>query len=258
MSHARQAPMIHREMATPDDGAGPLRPPRSLFHAIGAWAPRLALLALVLCGTGLFLGLQGAPPARPGSLYRIIFIHAPAAWVSDGLFALVAAFAGAGLVTRWRLPSMVAQALAPTGAMFALVALWTGTLWGRQSTRAWWDAHLVLEAALLFLFVAIVLLRAAMEDGALADRVTGIVALAGFACLPVLMGFPTHWSPLHRFLREYRPGPGGMLAPGMALAAITAGFAMYAMAVALLRLRCIVLERDRSSEWVETRHRGRQ
>lgn len=255
MSHAEQAPMGPEPIFVPVDGDGLPRPPRSLFLAVGAWAPRLALLALLLCGLGLYLGMRDAPPARDGGLYRIIFIHAPAAWVSLGLFALVAAFAAAGMVTHWRLPSMVAQALTPTGAMFALVALWTGTLWGRQSTRTWWDFHLALELALLLLFVAIILLRAAMEDGPWADRVTGVVALAGFAGLPAVLGAPAHWTTLQRFLREFQPGPGGMLAPGVALAAITAGFAMYAMAVGLLRLRCIVLERERGSDWVE-RHTG--
>lgn len=255
MNSAERAPVSQLPVFGPAEDSGSVRPPHALFMTVGLWAPRLAVLALVLCGSGLFLGLQDAPPARPGSLYRIIFIHAPAAWVSLALYALVAAFGGAGMVTHWRLPAMVAQALAPTGAMFALVAVWTGALWGRQSTRTWWDIHLALEVVLLLLFVAIVLLRAAMEDGAWADRVAGVIALSGFACLPVVLGTPSHWPTLHRFLKEYQSPADGMMAPGVALAAITAGFATYAIAVALLRLRCIILERDRASEWVE-RHTG--
>lgn len=255
MSPGEHASISHQSIFEPGDDLGIPRPPRALFMMVGVWAPRLALVALVLCGSGLFLGLHDAPSARPASLYRIIFIHAPAAWVSLALYVLVAAFAGAGMIAHWRLPAMLAQAVAPTGAMFALVALATGALGDRQSARTWWDIHLTLELVLLLLFVAIVLLRAAMEDGAWADRVAGIIALSGFACLPVVLGTPAHWPTLHRFLKEYQSGGDGMPVPGAALAAITAGFATYALAVALLRLRCIILERDRGSDWVE-RHTG--
>ena len=156
---------------------------------------------------------------------------------------------------RRRVPAMAAQSLAPTGAMFALIAFWTGPLWGRQSWRTWWDVHLALELVLLLLFVAIILFRAALEDSAWADRVTGVIALAGFACVPVVMGSWAHWPVLHRFLKSSQPDPDAMTKPIAALATITTGFALYAVAVALLRLRCVILERDRNSEWVE-RHTG--
>ena len=246
-----------------DDGMGPglaATPlpepsPEHLLAAVNAWVPWLAFVALLLCAAGLLLGFRNAPPSHPGSLYRMIFIHAPAAWASLTLFALVAALAGLGLLSRRRLPAMLAESIAPTGAMFALIAFWTGSLWGRQSWRTWWDMHLALELVLLLLFVAIILFRAAIDDGRLADRVTAAVALAGLACIPVILGSWAHWPTLHRFLKESQVDPAAMDLAFAALAMTTCGFCLYAAAVGLRRLRCVILERDRQSDWVE-RHTG--
>jgi heme exporter protein C len=255
MNPARHVLAPSGSIVVPTERPGRARSPRTFLAAVGVLAPRLAIFAVLLCATSLVIGYLSAPPSGPGYLYRMILIHAPAAWVSLALYVAVALCAGAGMAWRRRLPAMVAQALAPTGAMFALVAYWTGTLWERHSVRTWWDAHLTLELVILLLFVAIMMFRAAIEDHALADRVTGAIALAGLACIPVILGSWAHWPSLHRFIKATQGDPDAMAAAMAAMAAATAGFGLYAAAAGLLRLRCVILERDRRSDWVE-RHTG--
>src|SRR3954470_24420632 len=110
-----------------------------------------ALLALA----GLYLGLFAAPTDfQQGDAYRIIFVHVPAAWLSMLIYVAMAFWAGVGLVFNTRLSAMMASALAPTGALFTLLALWTGALWGKPTWGAWWvwDARLTSELILLFLY----------------------------------------------------------------------------------------------------------
>src|SRR3982751_5855930 len=112
--------------------------PQTFFPLAGAMAPWFGAAAAVLCVIGLYIGLFVAPTdAQQGEAYRIIFIHVPAAWMSMFIYVVMAMWAGIGLAFNTRLSSMVASAIAPTGAMFTFLALWTGSLWeiGRASCR---------------------------------------------------------------------------------------------------------------------------
>ncbi len=119
------------------------------------------------------MGFFVAPAdAQQGEAYRIIFIHVPAAWMSVLIYLLLAVCAGVGLVFNARLPAMMARALASTGAMFAFLALWTGSLWAKPIWGTWWvwDARLFSELILLFLFLGFIALQAAIDDPPLATR----------------------------------------------------------------------------------------
>ena len=82
---------------------------------------------MVLAIAGLYVGFLVAPTdATQGDSYRIIFIHVPAAWMSMVLYLAMAFWAAVGWMFNARMASMLARALAPTGAMFTFLALWTG------------------------------------------------------------------------------------------------------------------------------------
>ena len=70
--------------------------------------------------------------AVQGEGYRIIFVHVPASWMSMFIYIVMAMWAGLGLVFNTRLSAMMAQALAPTGALMAFLSLWTGAFWGSR------------------------------------------------------------------------------------------------------------------------------
>ena len=144
------------------------------FHALaGRLAPWFAGTAALLVAIGLYIGFFVAPTdATQGEAYRIIFIHVPAAWMSMFLYLVMAFWAAVGLVMNTRLSAMMASALAPTGALFTFLALWTGSLWGRPTWGTWWvwDARLTSELILLFLYFGFMALQASIDDPRRADR----------------------------------------------------------------------------------------
>ena len=106
--------------------------PQTFYPLAGKLVPLFAWPALILAIIGLYIGFFVAPTdATQGESYRIIFIHVPAAWMSMVIYMAMAFWAALGLIMNTRLSFMMAQALAPTGAMFTFVALWTGAFWGK-------------------------------------------------------------------------------------------------------------------------------
>ena len=159
--------------------------PQRFYPLAGRLLPWFAVAAALLAVAGLYIGLVVAPTdAQQGEAYRIIFVHVPAAWMSMVIYLAMAGWAGAGLVFNSRLSSMMACALAPTGALMTFLALWTGALWGKPTWGAWWvwDARLTSELVLLFLYIGFMALHGAIEDVRRADRAgDGPVGL-GRAC----------------------------------------------------------------------------
>ena len=157
--------------------------------------------AALLGALGLYLGLWLAPTdAQQGEAYRIIFVHVPAAWMSMVVYMAMAAWAGVGLVFNSRLSSMMACALAPTGASMTFLALWTGALWGKPTWGAWWvwDARLTSELVLLFLYIGFMSLHASIDDVRRADRAAGLLALVGVVNVPIIYFSVKWWNTLHQ------------------------------------------------------------
>ena len=112
--------------------------PHLFYPLAGKLVPWFAALAVLLTVIGLYLGFFVAPTDfQQGESYRIIFIHVPSAWMAMFLYLVMAFWAGVGLVFNTRLSLLMANALAPTGAIMAFIALWTGALWGRPT----WGAY---------------------------------------------------------------------------------------------------------------------
>lgn len=226
----------------------------ALSHAPIPW---LVAAALLFCTLALYLGFFVAPAdAQQGEAYRIIFIHVPAAWMSMLIYLLLALCAGAGLVFNQRLPPMAAQALAPTGAMFAFLALWSGSLWAKPIWGAWWvwDTRLISEFVLLFLYSGFIALHAAIDDVPMADKFGAALVLAGIVNVPINVLSVEWWTTLHQGASISPSSPPGMATSMLAgTLLMAAGCFVYSCAVVLLRLRCVILERERDSDWVATR-----
>ena len=137
---------------------------------------------------------------QQGEAYRIIFIHVPAAWMSMFLYVIMAVWSGIGLAFNTRLSSMVATAIAPTGAMFTFLALWTGALWGKPMWGTWWvwDARLTSELILLFLYIGFMSLQAAIDDPRRADKAGAMIALVGVVNVPIIYFSVKWWNTLHQ------------------------------------------------------------
>ena len=227
--------------------------PQRLHALAGAALPWFAGLAVLLTLAGLVIGLGVSPTdAQQGEAYRIIFVHVPAAWMSMVIYLAMAFWAGIGLAFNARGASMLALALAPTGALMTFIALWTGALWGKPTWGAWWvwDARLTSELILLFLYIGFMSLHAAIDDTRRADRAAALLALVGVVNVPIIYFSVKWWNTLHQgasvsLLRA--PSMATTMLVGMLVMALA--FWMYSIAVALMRLRVILLEREQHAAW---------
>jgi heme exporter protein C len=228
--------------------------PQAFFPVAGKLIPWFSVLAGVLALAGLTIAFFVAPTdATQGEAYRIIFIHVPAAWMSMFIYVVMAGWAGFGLAMNTRLSGMMASALAPTGAMFTFLALWTGALWGKPTWGTYWvwDARLTSELVLLFLYLGFIALKGAIADPVRADRAGAILALVGVVNVPIIYFSVQWWNTLHQGASvslTRAPSMAATMLTGMLLMALAAW--MYSIAVALARLRRIILERERDAEWV--------
>ncbi|CAH1746385.1 heme trafficking system membrane protein CcmC [Thauera humireducens] len=228
--------------------------PNYFYPLAGRLAPWFAAAALVLTLAGLWLGFFVAPTdATQGQVYRVIFIHVPAAWMSMFIYLVMAFWSAVGLVMNTRLSFVMSQALAPTGAMFCFVALWTGALWGKPTWGAYWvwDARLTSQLLLLFLYFGFIALTRAIEDPRRADRAGAIIALVGAVNVPIIYFSVQWWNTLHQGASvslTKAPSMATTMLAGMLVMAIAAW--MYTIAVVLWRARSMILERERHTEWV--------
>ena len=236
-------------------------PPASFFFVAGRLAPWFGAAALVLLAAGLYVGFFVAPTdAQQGEAYRIIFIHVPAAWMSMFIYVVMAGWAAAGLVFNTRLSGMMASALAPTGALFTFLALWTGALWGKPTWGAWWvwDARLTSELILLFLYFGFMALQAAIDDPRRADKAGAILALTGIVNIPIIYFSVKWWSTLHQGASvSFTSAPTMAATMFLGMMLVAGAFWMYAIAAALMRVRSIILERERATSWVAAYVQGR-
>ncbi len=228
--------------------------PQTFYPLAGQLVPWFAWPAGILTIIGLYIGFFVAPTdATQGESYRIIFIHVPAAWMSMVIYLAMAGWAALGLIMNTRLSFMMAQALAPTGAMFTFVALWTGAFWGKPTWGTWWvwDARLTSELILLFLYVGYMSLTAAIEDTRRADRAGALLAIVGSINVPIIYFSVKWWNTLHQGA-SVSLTKGSSMANTMLLAMMIMTFAFwaYAIAVSLVRLRCIVREREQQAAWL--------
>jgi heme exporter protein C len=227
--------------------------PSTFYHLAGRLAPWFFALAAVLAAAGLYIGFLVAPvDAVQGEVYRVIFLHVPAAWMSMFLYFVMAIWGATSLVFNTRLSAMMARAIAPTGALFTFIALWSGAFWGKPTWGAYWvwDARMTSELVLLFLYFGFIALANAFEDPRRGDRAAALLAIIGLVNLPIIYFSVQWWNTLHQGASVSFKGTTMHVAMfrGMMLMALACW--MYAIGAALVRVRSIILEREARTRWV--------
>ena len=229
--------------------------PQNFYGLAGRMWPWFAAVAAVLMGIGLWISFFVAPTdAQQGEGYRIIFVHVPASQMSMFIYVIMAFWAALGLAFNTRLSGMMASALAPTGALFAFLSLITGALWGKPMWGAWWvwDARLTSELILLFLYLGFLALHSSIDDPRRADKASAVLALVGVVNVPIIYFSVQWWNTLHQGASvslTRAPSMASTMLWGMLIMVVA--FWMYSIAVALVRVRSIILERERHTEWVK-------
>lgn len=228
--------------------------PAAFYPLAGKLIPWFAIPATILFLGGLYDGFFIAPAdAQQHEVYRIIFIHVPAAWMGMLLYVLLAIYAAIGWAFNARLASMMASSLAVTGAMFTLLSLITGSLWGKPTWGAWWvwDARMTSTLILLFLYVGFISLQTAIDDTRRADRAGAVLAIVGVINVPIIYFSVQWWNTLHQGATIKIVGKRSiaveMLIPMLIM---LAACWLYSVAVVLMRVRCIIVEREQNAALV--------
>ncbi len=228
--------------------------PPTFYRIAGALTPWCYGIGLVLGLVALYGGLVLAPADyQQSDAYRIIFVHVPCAWMGLFAYLFMAVNAFIALVWRIKLSEILAMASAPIGAAFTFITLVTGSLWGKPMWGTWWtwDARLTSELVLLFLYLGVIGLYAAIEDRRQAARAAGFLALIGIVNLPIVHFSVKWWNTLHQGSTVRLIGPSkidpAMIWPLLLMALATH---MWFFGSVLARARTGLLELDGGKEWV--------
>lgn len=230
--------------------------PQAFYGLAGRLWPWFAALAAVLGVWGLWLGFMVAPAdAQQGEGYRIIFVHVPVSWMSMVIYLAMAFWSVLGLTFNTRLSGMMTRALAPTGAMFAFLSLWTGALWGKPMWGTWWvwDARLTSELILFFLYLGYIALTSAIDDQRRGDRAGALIAIVGAINVPIIYFSVKWWNTLHQGASvslTKSPSMAQVMLWGMLLMALC--FWLYTIALVLFRVRTTILQRESHTAWVQS------
>ena len=207
----------------------------------------VSVITVICLGYGLYLGLFASPADyQQGETVRIIYIHVPAAWLA------LSGYVGLGLcglfyiVWRHPLADIASRAIAPVGAVFALLTLITGALWGKPMWGAWWvwDARLTSMLILFFFYLGVIALANGFDRPELGSRPAALLAMVGVVNVPIVKFSVDWWNTLHQpasILRSGGPAiDSSMLTP---LVFMLIGAHGYFVTVVILRMRALLAER---------------
>ncbi len=195
----------------------------------------LPAAALGLLSVGIYLGLWAAPPDRMmGDVYRIMFIHVPAAWLT--LVAYTVTFA-ASIWYLWRSDARadaLAEASSEVGVVLNVILLVTGSIWGKPTWGVWWtwDPRLTAAAIMAFAFAGYLAMRSLVEDNERRATWAAVVAMVIYADIPFVWMSVQRWNTLH----QLQSSPETVAAP-MVLALRVNAFAFLALYLWFTRLR---------------------
>jgi heme exporter protein C len=230
-----------------------LASPPFVYNTASALLPWFTCFAVVTLGYGLVGGLVIAPPDyQQGDAFRIIYVHVPSAWMSEFSYSLMAVAGAIALIWRIKIGHAVAAATAPIGASFTILALVTGSMWGRPMWGTYWawDPRLTSELILLFLYFGVMSLRTAFEDAPRGDRAAALLSIVGVINIPIIHYSVVWWNSLHQAASVARFGkPTIALSMLWPLLSMFLGFMLFFGAVLCLRLQGEVLNRERQSAW---------
>lgn len=182
--------------------------PTRFLALAGRILPWFATITAVLFAIGLYLSFTSEGDYQQGATVRIMYIHVPAAWLSMMCYSVMALSAIGTLVWRHPLADVSHKAAAPLGAAFTLIALVTGSLWGKPMWGTWWvwDARLTSVFILFLMYLGIIALNRAMDDPSRAARVSAVLILIGFVNIPIIKFSVDWWNTLHQPASVIRMG----------------------------------------------------
>lgn len=234
------------ETSAPQARLTDLANPTRFIGIVDRLLPWIYGLAAATLAVGLVLSFSAPEDYQQGITVRIMYIHVPFAWLAMMCYSLMAVSALGTLVWRHPLADVALKAAAPLGAAFTLLALATGSIWGKPMWGTWWvwDARLTSVFVLFLMYLGIIALTRALDDPGRSAKAAAIVTLVGFVNIPIIKFSVDWWNTLHQPASVIRlDGPtihSSMLWPLLVMAL---GFTVLLLAFHLTAMRTEIWRR---------------
>ncbi|MFT6332905.1 MAG: heme exporter protein C [Lentimonas sp.] len=207
--------------------------------------PIFVILTIILFAFGLRSALFTSPADyQQFDAVRIMYLHVPCAWLSLLIYSLMAASNLSGFIWRNPFSYLIAKSIAPIGAIFTLITLITGSIWGKPIWGTWWvwDARLTSVLILFFLYVGYIILVNSFDDKAKGEKIAAIISIVGFINIPIIKFSVEFWNSLHQPASILRKG-GIAIAPEMLtpLMLMFGALCCYFACFALIRIKNEIL-----------------
>ncbi|AYQ56460.1 Cytochrome c-type biogenesis protein CcmC, putative heme lyase for CcmE [Bathymodiolus thermophilus thioautotrophic gill symbiont] len=235
--------------------------PQNFYQTSAKIIPWFMIPFVALSLAGLYWGLVVSPADyQQGDSVRIMYVHVPAAWMSLFIYMVMAISGAIGLIWQIKLAHIVAKVSAPIGALFTLLALITGSIWGKPMWGTWWvwDARLTSELILLFLYLAYMSLNNAFDNPKTASKASAILAIVGLVNIPIIYYSVEWWNSLHQGSSIGVTKVSMQIDMFISLMLISFAFKFLYGALMLMRARDEVLVREQNSRWVRTLIEGKE
>ena len=213
--------------------------PNKIF-AITSKAPKYVLfLFIVILSIGLTEALILSPEDyKQSHSVRIMYVHVPAAWISLGIFSTITFLSIVGYIFKIRNFFLIAKSLAPSGLVFNIIALVTGSIWGKPTWGTWWawDARITSMLILALFYIMYLVAWRIFEDNDKVFKVTSIITILGIINVPIIKYSVDWWSTLHQ------PASINILSKSsihismlFPLLIMTAAFALFSLLIFLMK-----------------------
>ena len=201
--------------------------------------PFVVTLTIIFLGYGLFSGFFNSPKDyQQGNLVRIMYVHVPSAWMALMIYSSIAIASCVFLINKHLLANIYCKACSPIGACFTLIAIITGSIWGKPTWGTWWawDARITSMLILVLFYSMYILAWRIFEKKEQVIKITSIIAILGVINVPIIKFSVDWWSTLHQnssvnLLSETSIHPS-MLVP---LLIMTAAFSLFSLLIFLMK-----------------------
>ena len=215
--------------------------------------PYLIILCIASFATGIYLALFASPADyQQGEMVRVMYVHVPAAWMSLGIYALIACCSLSSIIWKTRVSYIIAASAAPIGACFALITLITGSLWGKPMWGTYWvwDARLTSMLILFLLYLSYIGIVNAGDDIFRSEKPAAVIALIGAINIPIVKFSVNLWNSLHQPASVLRAGgpsmPNSMLLPLMVM---FIAYILYFLVMLVLKSDIIISQLKKRKQW---------
>ena len=213
--------------------------PNKIFSITSKAPNYVLLLFFIVLSIGLFEALVFSPEDyKQGDSVRIMYVHVPSAWISLGIFSLITFLSIVGYIFKIKNFFLISKSLAPSGFIFNIIALVTGSIWGRPTWGTWWawDARITSMLILALFYIMYLLVWRIYKDDEKAFKISSIITILGIINVPIIKYSVDWWNTLHQSssinILSKSSIHSSMLLP---LVIMTAAFALFSLLIFLMK-----------------------